>query len=84
MSRTTLDIDSPVLEELRALQKTERKSLGTLVSELLTEALTNRRARRSGSRPSFRWVSRAMRARVDLSDKEAVYAILDADERGGR
>ena len=81
MSRTTLDIESPVLEELRAIQKAERKSLGAVVSELLAEALANRRARRSGVRPSFRWVSRTMKPRVDLSDKEAIYAILDADER---
>ena len=80
MSRTTLDIASPVLKELRELQKAERQSLGSLVSQLLAEALAQRRRGRSGSRPAFRWVSRPMKARVDLSDKEAVYAILDADE----
>lgn len=84
MSRTTLDIASPVLKELKELQKAERQSLGSLVSQLLAEALARRRAKRSASRPSFRWVSRPMKARVDLSDKEAVYAILDHDERRAR
>ncbi len=84
MSRTTLDIASPVLEELKALQKTERQSLGSLVSQLLAEALAHRRAKRPVPRPPFRWVSRPMKARVDLSDKEAVYAILDRDDRRRR
>ncbi len=80
MSRTTLDIASPVLKELKELQKAEGRSLGSLVSQLLAEALAQRRSGRPGSRPTFRWVSRPMKARIDLSDKEAVYAILDADE----
>lgn len=81
MPRTTLDIAPPVLRELKELQKAERRSLGDLVSQLLGEALSARRARRPASRPSFRWVSRPMGARVDLTDKEAVYAILDRDAR---
>ncbi len=51
--------------------------MGAVVSELLAEALARRRPTRAA--PSFRWTSRAMKARVDLSDKEAVYAALDAD-----
>ncbi len=78
--RTTLDIDTPVLEELKRLQKRqgeERKSLGRLVSELLTEALARRGEIAEGT--GFDWVARPMRARVDLEDKEAVYAELDRD-----
>jgi hypothetical protein len=30
-------------------------------------------------RPPFRWISRLMKALIDLTDKEAVYAVLDAD-----
>ena len=77
--RTTLDIDTPVLEELKRLQKgqkAKKKSMGKLVSELLTEALARRHGEISEG-VGFEWVSKAMKARVDLEDKEAVYAELD-------
>ena len=48
-----------------------------LGSELLAEALARRDAR--WTRRSFRWTSRDMKCLIDLSDKEAVYAALDAD-----
>jgi hypothetical protein len=76
MARTTVDIDQPILRDLKRLQKQEGKSLGRLVSDLLAEALTRHKAARGQPVP-FRWVSRPMRARVDLSDKEALYAALD-------
>jgi hypothetical protein len=77
--RTTLDIDDPILREVKALHEREGRSMGAVVSELLAEALTRRRSSRA--RPSFRWTSRDMKALLDLSDKEAVYAALDADRR---
>jgi hypothetical protein len=77
--RTTLDIDAPILREVKALHEKEGRSMGAIVSELLAEALARRRSTRAA--PSFRWTSRAMKPRVDLSDKEAVYAALDADPR---
>jgi hypothetical protein len=70
--RTTLDIDAPILREVKALHEREGRSMGALVSELLAEALARRRS--TGARPSFRWTSRAMTSLVDLSDKEAVHA----------
>jgi hypothetical protein len=76
MARTTLDIDTPLLDELKRMQKREKKSLGALVSHLLAEALASR-SRRRASRSEFHWVSRAMGARVDISDKDALYAALD-------
>jgi len=76
MPRTTLDIDAPILRDLKRLQKRERKSLGRLVSDLLAQTLRPR-----GSVPpqgrEFVWVSQPMGARVDLADKEAVMAALD-------
>lgn len=75
--RTTLDIEAPILREVKALHQREGRSMGAIVSELLAEALARRRSTRPA--PSFRWTSRAMKARVDLSDKEAVYAALDTD-----
>jgi len=76
MPRTTIDIDAPVLRDLKRLQKQERKSLGRLVSELVTKALHNSKAVHAGP-SSFRWISRSMRAQIDLTDKEAVYEALD-------
>lgn len=76
--RTTVDIDGPVLEELKRVQRREGKSLGRLVSDLLAQALAARKAGPKRRRP-FRWISRSMAARVDLADKEAVHAILDRD-----
>ena len=75
--RTTLDIDAPILREVKALHEREGRSMGAVVSELLAEALARRRTTRAP--PSFRWTSRDMRSLVDLSDKEAVYAALDAE-----
>ena len=75
MSRTTLDIDAPILDEVKRLQKRHGRSLGELVSELLSEAL----ARRAGEpeREALEWTAQAMGARVDLTDKDALYALLD-------
>ena len=76
MPRTTLDIDGPVLQDLKRLQKREGKSLGRLASDLLASALGRRT--HEPQRP-FRWVSQAMGARIDLADKEAVSGALDRD-----
>jgi hypothetical protein len=75
--RTTLDIADPILREVKAIQEREGRSAGSIVSELLAEAL----ARRGPSRPrrSFRWTSRPMKPLIELADKEAVYAALDAE-----
>lgn len=75
--RTTLDIDDPILREVKAIHDREGRSIGAIVSELLAEALARRRPLRA--RPSFRWTSRQMKSLVDLADKETVYAVLDAD-----
>ena len=77
--RTTLDIDDPILREVKVIHEKEGRSIGAVVSELLAEALAGRR--RSRTRPAFRWNSRALKSLVDLSDKEAVYAALDSERR---
>ena len=86
--RTTLDIDGPVLRELKQVQKQENKTLGRLVSDLLADALGRRRAK-PVKRSALTWTTRAMRPRVDLADKDALYAALDEAgatpaKRGGR
>lgn len=73
--RTTIDIETPLLKELKAIQKREGMTLGALVSRLLADALSRRG--RHAAEPDFEWTSRPMQPRVDLADKEAVHAILD-------
>ena len=76
MARTTLDIDTPILRELKALQKKENRSLGKIVSQLLMEALSGRE--KPLMEQEFRWVSRPMNCRLDLSDKDLLYSQLDS------
>lgn len=78
MARTTLDIDTPVLQELKRLQQTERKPLGRLVSDLLCEALGSRR--QPSSPRELLWRTQDMRARVDIGDKEALHAALEDED----
>jgi len=75
MPRTTLAIDAAILREVRALQAEEGRSMGRIVSELLAEALAQRKG--PCEVPRLAWASRPMRALVDLSDKEALNAALD-------
>ena len=75
MARTTLDIDTPLLKELKKLQRERGGSLGKIVSQLLAEALARRKT--APVPAPLLWISRPMHALVDLSDKEAVYAVLD-------
>ncbi len=78
--RTTIDIDDPILKDLKRLQKEEGKSLGRLVSDLLAEALGQRRAH-ARRRPPFRWISKSMGSRVSLDDREALLGAME--ERPG-
>lgn len=75
MTRTTLNLDPSVLRELRERSRRERKSLGTLASQLLARELGEEGERRPRT---FSWVSRNLgRPAVDLEDKEALNALLD-------
>jgi hypothetical protein len=84
--RTTIDLDAPILLELKRLQKKEGKSLGKLASELLAWALKERgRASPGTAEPEPRWIAKPLGSpRVDLLDKEAVAALLDAEKKRGR
>jgi hypothetical protein len=73
MPRTTVDIDASVLRELKKRQRREHKPLGQLVSELLARAIELEEY----ASPPFAWVAKDLRPRVDLEDKDAVWAILD-------
>lgn len=73
MPRTTVDLDASILRELKKRQQRERKSLGELISELLATAIELE----PQPSPSFTWVTKDLRPRVDLEDKDAVWSILD-------
>jgi len=75
MPRTTLDIDASVLRELKRRQRSEEKTLGELVSELLARALAQERPGEEAA--PLAWTSKPLGLKVDLEDKEAVWAILD-------
>lgn len=76
--RTTIDIDDPILREVKALHEKESRSMGAIISELLADAIARRKAA-SPARSTFRWTSRPMKALIDLADKDAAYAALDND-----
>jgi hypothetical protein len=81
MSRTTLDIADPIMDDLRAIQKAEGRSIGSIASELLADALAMRRRRQIGDGPRLTWIARSMGGmRVDLEDKDALYEVLDRDD----
>ncbi|CAN5850862.1 antitoxin VapB48 [soil metagenome] len=75
--RTTLDLDGSVLDQLRARQRREGKSLGRLASELLARALAE--TDDGGDLRPLSWRSRAMGARVDLDDGDEVERLLGED-----
>jgi hypothetical protein len=77
MARTTIDIDDPILNEIRAIHKKEGRSMGKIVSQLLAEAL--KKEKKPAKQRKFQWISRPMRSLVDLSDKDEVYRILDRE-----
>jgi len=77
MARTTIDLDPTVLRQLKARQRREGKTLGRLVSELLSTAM-----QADGDQPPapalLAWSSRPMRPLVDLDDPEALRRALGA------
>jgi hypothetical protein len=75
--RTTLDLDKPVLQALKRLQKQEKATLGAIASRLLAEALQRHEANRPASPTRLPWMVKDMKSRVDLSDKEALFQALD-------
>jgi hypothetical protein len=78
--RTTIDIDDPVLRELKRRCKREGKSLGRVASDLLARALAETE---SGERKTvaFRWRARPMGARIDVADQNSVLDAMDGRRR---
>ena len=74
--RTTVNIDDPILKELKTIQHKEGKSLGRLISDLLAPVLGEHKSAKRSTRSAV-WISKAMGARIDLADREALYAAMD-------
>jgi plasmid stability protein len=81
MPRTTLDLDSTVLTDLRRRARSQGKSMGQVASEVLAAGLHDEIAI---EQPPLRWAHKDLGLKVDLEDKDAVWRILDAGEFGGR
>ena len=79
--RTTIDIDDPVLRDLKRLQKRDGRPLGRLVSDLLARATAEELRQSRPAATRFDWVSAPMGARVDLADRDAVLDSLDRHEQ---
>ena len=75
--RTTIDIDDPILKEIKRLQRREGKSMGRLMSDLLAQSLAGDALKAPWSEPQFYWIARPMGARVDLGDKHALLDAMD-------
>ncbi|MBW1785541.1 MAG: antitoxin [Deltaproteobacteria bacterium] len=76
--RTTVNIDDSILKELKTIQQREGMSLGRLISDLLARAL-GKQPSPSRSTRSLVWISKAMGARIDLADRDALYAAMDEE-----
>jgi len=68
MPRTTIDLEPTILDALKERQRAEGRTLGQVASELLARALAD------DVHPveEFRWTAKAMGARIDLDDADAV------------
>ena len=82
MNRTTLSLDPPLLKKLKSISHEEDVTLRRLVEELLLRGLEARR-KNTRKAPVWAWKTHPMGAKIDLTDKEALYAILDKDELAG-
>ena len=71
---TTVNIATPILEELKQIRSKDGGSLDELVSGLLAKPLKTCRSREAYS--GIDWVSKPMHVRVDLGGKDTVYALL--------
>jgi hypothetical protein len=76
MTRTTIDLDTSVLEQLRRRAAIEHKSMGQLASEQLAVAL---REKTSQPAPPSWPTKRMGKPKIDLGDKEAVRKTLEVE-----
>ena len=76
--RTTIDLDSSVVRQLKQRSRRTGKSMGQLASELLARSL-DKTDESAAASPSLDWIAKDLGLpRVELEDKEAVRAVLDS------
>ena len=76
VTRTTIDLDDGILRALKVRRENEGRSLGVIASELVARALGEDEAPTT----AFAWVSQPMGVTVDLEDRDALWAALDAPQ----
>ncbi len=81
MKRTTLPLAPSLLKAVREIAKEEGVAMRTVISDLLELALKVR-SQNKKTKPAkiFHWHTQAMKPKVDLDDKEAVFKILDSSK----
>ena len=75
--RTTIDIDDPILRQVKKLSRERKASLGRVVSDLLGRALE---AEEEPAAADLDFVVREMSPRYDLDDREALLDAMDDPE----
>lgn len=66
------------MKDLKKIRQKEGKSLGRIISDLLAQALAERKSIKSPGKPP-KWISKSMGARVELADHEALYAVMESE-----
>jgi hypothetical protein len=74
--RTTITIDEPLFEKIRELSHREHKPLTRIISELLTRGIRSQRKKEAAG-AAMDWHAKAMGARIDYRDKEALYEAME-------
>ena len=80
MRRTTVAIDPPILDELRKVADKEQKPLRKLINEFLAQGLRNMKEGKNVRHHRLKWYSQHMAPRIDYSDKDALYQVLDEEK----
>jgi len=75
--RTTISIDLPLLKKIRLIGHREHKTLTRIIQELLALGVSLRTQRVAMPSPFRLWHPQKMSALIDITDKDAMYKVLD-------
>ncbi len=73
-----MDIDDPILEEVKRFRDQEGKSLGRVITDLLAWAIADLN-KQEDQDSEFEWTARSLGARIQLEDKDVLYRVLDRE-----
>jgi hypothetical protein len=79
MSRTTINLDEPILQKIKWISQHEEKSMTRVVSELLLLGIDAKSKKETSPTSDFHWHGQKMDALLDLNDGESLYAVVDRD-----